>query len=119
MATWPTTLPAPLAAGYALRPQDQTLRTEMDVGAARTRRRTTARNDRTTVAWTFTGAQMAAFRTWFEDAAQAAGGAAWFTTSLKIGTGGVASVEARFMGPWQADFLPGGFWRVSAEWEVR
>lgn len=120
MATYPTTLPGPLAAGYSLAPQDQTLRTDMDVGAARVRRRSTARLDRVRVAFTFTDAEMAAFRAWFDDSAQAAGGSAWFDITLRIGTGGAVAVEARFTGPYSAD-LSGtyGTWRLTAELEVR
>ena len=35
MATWPTTLPAPMAQGYGIDPVDPVIRTDMEVGAAR------------------------------------------------------------------------------------
>jgi len=122
MAAWPTTLPDPLASGYALKPVDMSIRTDMEMGAARTRRRTLVRNDKLSVGWSMTEAQLAAFRTWFEDAAQAAGGASWFSVTLNIGTGGQVAVEARFVGPWQASKTVdhGGLrWQVTAELEVR
>lgn len=41
--TWPSTLPqAPLLSGFRETPPDNLLRTEMDVGPAKTRRRTTS-----------------------------------------------------------------------------
>lgn len=119
MATWPSTLPRPLASGYTIKPVDATLRTDMDAGAARSRRRTNARNDKVSVGWGMTDAQLAIFRTWFDNAAEAAGGAAWFTTSLAIGTTGIVSVEARFVGPFQVAHLDGLNWSVTAELEVR
>lgn len=48
----------------------------------------------------------------------AAGGAGWFLTNLFYG-GGWRLVEARFDGPFKAEFLDGANWRVSAGLEVR
>jgi hypothetical protein len=120
MATWPTTLPAPLAEGYALNPGDQTLRTDMETGAPRVRRRTTARNDRINVGWLLTVAQLDTLRDWFDDATTGiAGGSAWFNVSLDVGTGTTqAAVEARFTGPFQAQRI-GQHWKVSATLETR
>ena len=118
MATWPTNLPAPLA-NYSLDPVDQTIRTDMESGAARTRRRTSARNDKVTANWLLTDAQLNIFRDWFEDTDGAAGGAAWFTVNLLIGNTGFTSVEARFVGPFKCTYAPVMHWNVSAELEVR
>lgn len=120
MAAWPSTLPQPLAPGYGINPVDPALRTDMDVGAARVRRRTAARNDRVSVNWLFTDAQLTIFRAWFDDAATgAAGGAAWFTVSLAIGTGGVVPVAARFVGVYRVSHHGALIWSVTAELEVR
>lgn len=120
MAAWPTTLPRPLSSGYGLKPVDATVRTDMEGGAARARRRTFARNDKVSVAWLMTDAQLAVFRSWFDNASTgAAGGAAWFTTSLALGSTGSVSVEARFTGPWQLSHLGRLKWSVTAELEVR
>lgn len=119
MATWPATLPKPLIDGYVLKPVDPTVRTDMESGAARTRRRTSARNDKLSAKWIFTDAQMAIFRTWFDNAAECAGGASWFTVTLARGTTGLVSLEARFVGPFQAPVLSGLNWNVSAELELR
>ena len=119
MATYPTTLPRPIARGYGLTPVDPAIRTDMDVGAPRVRRRTAARNDRVKVAWLFTDAQMATFRTWFDDPAEADGGASWFSISLPIGTGGTVALEARFTKVFEATRNAGLSWNVTAELEVR
>lgn len=69
MRRWPDTLPTPSEPGFSLAPVTQVIRTDMEVGAARLRRITFARNDTASMAWVFTDAEMAAFRAWFEDAA--------------------------------------------------
>ena len=117
MATWPATLPPPEKTGYQLAPTDPTIRTEMEVGLPRTRRRTAARDDRITVTWKFTDAQMQTFRTFFNGDGQ--GGAAWFTIDLASGNTGIDSESARFASMWQAELLPGLNWRVTATLEVR
>jgi len=119
MANWPTTLPAPRP-NYALAPVDQTVRTDMESGAARARRRTSARSDKATVHWRMTDAQLAIFRAWFDDASTGiAGGAGWFDVTLPIGTGGKVAVTARFIGPFTADFSDLSVWDVSGELEIR
>lgn len=117
MAAYPLSLPAPLVEGYALSPVDQTLRTEMETGAARVRRRTRARNDALELGFVFTGAEFSAFRTWFDDDAGAAGGAAWFDMTVDVGHG-AATYQARFKGAFKAN-RDGVSWRVSAQIEVR
>lgn len=120
MATWPATLPAPTVSGYDIDPVDQTIRTDMEVGSARTRRRTRMRLDMINVVWRLTDAQMAIFRAWFEDdAAGASGGAGWFTVSLATGDSGLASRSARFNGAPKYNLLPGLRWQVTAKLEVR
>jgi hypothetical protein len=120
MATWPATLPAPLAQGYGITPADPVVRTDFEVGAKRARRRTAARNDSVSVSWNFTDAEFQAFREWFEDdATGAAGGAAWFNVTLRLGNGGAAEEEARFAGVFKADATAAQRWLVSATLEVR
>lgn len=116
---WPSTLPSPLVSGYGLNPVDPVIRTDMEVGTSRARRRSAARQDRIAVSWRFTNAQMAAFRTWFDDPANAAGGANWFTMDVAIGTGGLVNMNCRFVGVWKANALAGLMYEVSATLEVR
>lgn len=118
MATWPTTLPT-VSTNYGIEPVDQSIRTEMESGAARTRRRTSARNDHATVAWVMTDGQLAIFRIWFENPAQAAGGASWFTIRLAVGTTGLVTCTARFIGGYKVAHLNDLNWSVSANLEIR
>lgn len=122
MATFPTTLPAPLLNGYQANPQDQVVRTQMEVGTARARLRSTAKIDKVTVQWLFTDAEMATFRTWWYQGSASGGsatGTSWFTISLATGQTGLTSVTARFLGPYQAQAGAGLLWTVRAELEVR
>jgi hypothetical protein len=119
MATWPDTLPRPLADAYGIQPVDPVIRTDMDVGAPRVRRRSRARNDRLQVVWQFTPAQAATFRAWYDDDTGAAGGAAWFDVQLDIAEGGLQSVEARFAEMWRGELQGKNQWRISATLEVR
>lgn len=116
---WPSTLPSPRADGYGLTPVDPVIRTDMEAGAPRARRRSAARNDRIAVAWVFTDAQMATFRTWFDDPAEAAGGANWFYLNVIIGAGGLMSMQCRFVDIWKAQMVSGSIWNVSATLELR
>lgn len=116
MATWPATLPRPLVSGHALSPNDQTVRTDMESGYARQRRRSSQRVDQLQVTWSFSAAEMTAFRTWFDGDGE--GGAVWFT-GITLDTGdGQASYTARFAAPWTASFdYPN--WMVSARLDIR
>lgn len=122
MATWPTTLPAQVKTGYSLKPVDQTIRTEMEVGPRKTRRVSTARNDSITLSWFMSDAQFLAFRAWFDDGETGiAGGAGWFTgLPLDVGSGIQTTLECRFTGIYEAALVPGAqAWKVSGNIEVR
>lgn len=123
MATWPNTLPNPSQDGYTLKPETQTIRTDMEVGPARVRRITTVRNDTVNLSWFMTNAQFDTFRTWFEDSATGlSGGVGWFTgMPLKVGGGIQTTLECRFNGgTYEASIVPGDMaWTVSGMLEVR
>ncbi len=119
MPAWPSTLPAPVYDGYELAPVDPSIRTDMEVGSSRTRRRTAARNDKISLMWKFTDAQMAIFRAWFDNPAEAAGGSAWFDMTIAVGTTGLDAKVCRFAGIWKAVPRPGLNWIVTAQVEVR
>ena len=120
MATWPSTLPAPRLSGYVMTPQEQTIRTDMEAGNAKTRRRTAARVDMLDVSWGFTEAQLDTFRDWFEDSTTGiSGGASWFTITLATGTGTKAAISARFNGAFVATLNAFNMWTVTAKLETR
>ena len=119
MATWPSTLPHPLRSGYTLEPQDATVRTDMDVGPARVRRRTRSAPDTITLSWLFDAAQMAAFRAFWDDEWNA--GAAWVVIPLRDGTS--TALVSRECRPRQASFkaavVSSSHWQVDMTIEVR
>lgn len=115
MATWPNTLPQPLASGYSIQPQQAFIRTDMDQGPARQRRRFTTTPSSYDVQWLMTEAEFAIFESWYRD--EADDGAAWFTIGLNNGKG-LQNVEARFQQPWVAASASTKY-QVSATLEVR
>ena len=66
MSTWPSSLPIPLMAGYTGKQVAQTVRTEMEVGTPRVRRRSAVRFDEVDVGFLLTSAQLGLFRDWFD-----------------------------------------------------
>lgn len=119
MPAYPAALPGPLVNAYALNPVDQTVRTDMEAGAARVRRRTRARNDLIDVAFCFTDEQFTAFRTWYDDSvAGISGGASWFDIALSVGNGGATPEQARFKGSWKSS-RDGLSWKVTGQLEIR
>ncbi len=68
MAEWPNTIPQkPLAEGYSSMPQDNVLRSQVDAGPEKRRRRFTARSEFITCEWDFTAAEYTTFKAFFED----------------------------------------------------
>ncbi len=110
---WPTTLPQePLVEGFSGTPQNTLIRTSMDAGPEKTRRRFTAASEYYTVSWIMTDAQFTTFRGFFNDTI--AGGSEEFEMNHPV-TG--ETVLVRFRGPYQ--FVSTGVhWRISAEIEV-
>lgn len=115
MATFPTAIPAPRLDGYALAPQDRTIRSEMDGGVARVRRRNTAPPiTHITATWTCGADVFALLDGWLD-----AYGHDWFDIQL-VGPIGPETVSARTMGARTA--RPVGttaLWEVSAALEIR
>jgi len=110
---WPTTLPQePLVEGFSGTPQNTLIRTSMDAGPEKVRRRFTAASEYYTVSWIMTDAQFTTFRGFFNDTI--AGGSEEFEMKHPI-TGETALV--RFRGPYQF-VSTGAHWRISAVIEV-
>lgn len=115
MATWPTNLPDPLTSGYSIQPQQAFIRTDMDQGPARQRRRFTTTPTVYSVKWIMSEQQFGIFESWFRD--EVDDGAAWFTINLRGGTG-IQAVEARFMQPWTSTRVA-PMYEVDGQLEVR
>jgi|SaaInlStandDraft_3_1057020.scaffolds.fasta_scaffold35421_2 hypothetical protein len=65
MATWPGTLPSPIADGYQEIMADNAIRTQMDVGLAKVRKRSTAAPVRFQLAYNMTATQVTTLETFF------------------------------------------------------
>lgn len=116
MPSWPASLPAPTVGGYTLVSTESVVRTDMDAGPARQRRRFTQTPTRLQLRWLLSAEQFAVFEAWYRW--QADEGGAWFTIDLAGGLG-IIPHEARFVAQFQARLREGMWWAVSAEIEVR
>lgn len=115
--SFPSTLPAPLIDGYGFDPESPLVKTDMDAGPARVRRRFTSRPTQYKAAWIFTQQELATFEAWFD--LNAMSGAAWFSTPAWNGKGQV-TVTARIpSGTFAVTKRPGLMWGVSASLEIR
>jgi hypothetical protein len=95
---WPDTLPEPSADGFSLSPVDQSIRTNMEAGAQRVRRRTLARLDRMNAEVRMTETEFTAFRAWAENAAYSICGAsddfsAWTLANSTRSVGGATAPD--------------------------
>jgi len=113
---WPTTLPLPSIEGYGLHPGEAILRTEMEAGPARQRRRYTQVPSRISARWVFRREQFALFEAWYRWHAKEGG--EWFEINL-LGGLGLVIHEARFTRPFDAQPRSGVLWEVSSELEIR
>jgi hypothetical protein len=114
---WPPTLPLPTVQGYSVQPEDAILRTEMEAGLARQRRRFTNVPTKVSVRWIMRRDQYAIFEGWYRW--QAKEGANWFTITL-LGGLGLLEQEARFTRQFSARLLAGGaLWEITSELEIR
>ena len=113
---WPDRLPLPTLEGYGISPGEAVLRTEMEAGPARQRRRFTDVPSRIAARWVLRPDQFALFEAWYRFAA--AEGGAWFEMDLLGGLGLVAQ-EARFTRQFDARPYRGRLWEVTSELEIR
>ena len=119
MSTWPVTLDIPKFSGYDLQTTDPTIRTDMDGGSPRVRRRSTASPDHVSLRFVFDVAQMAIFRAFWES--DFLNGAAWVNMPIKDGrTPGMVSKECRpVSGAFKASPISASHWMVDFQVEVR
>lgn len=119
MATWPTSLGNPQFSGYDLETTDPTVRTDMEGGSARVRRRYTAAPDTVSLKFLFDTAQMATFRAFWDY--DLMNGAAWVYMPVK--TGYLSGLESRECRPTTGKFksvpVSATHWLVEFQVEVR
>jgi len=116
MATWPSTLPTTVVNGYSISPQQSFIRTEMDQGPSRQRRRFTTTPTNFSINWFMTESEFGIFESWFRD--EINNGASWFYIELRNGKG-MQTVEARFMESWEAGFVAPHYYSVRSQLEIR
>ncbi len=115
MAAFPSNLQKKIIRpGYSIKPLEQVARTDMEVGAPRTRRRTFARNDRVTFALVIDAAELAQLRQFVDNDIN--GGAAWFDLVLP---GCAPADEARLVSAPAYAVFSVSRWKVDLEVEVR
>ncbi len=113
---WPEPLPLPTIEGYGIQPGEAIVRTEMEAGPARQRRRFTNVPSRIAVRWIMRAEQFLMFEAWYRWTA--AEGGAWFEIDL-LGGLGLLPQEARFTRQFEARPYRGRLWEVTSELEIR
>ncbi|WP_455275136.1 hypothetical protein [Ralstonia thomasii] len=115
LVAWPDLLPAPLAGGYSYQPQASFIRTNMDSGLARQRRRFTRIPSTVSVAWVFTQEQLALFEGFVHY--DISDGADWFSAKIANGQE-LQTVKARMTTAPKVDLIEPGIWHVSVQMET-
>lgn len=115
LVAWPDRLPPPLASGYGYQPQASFIRTNMDSGLARQRRRFARIPSTVSVSWIFTQEQLALFEAFVHY--DITDGADWFSAQIANGQE-LQSVKARMIGAPKVDVIEPGIWHVSVQMET-
>lgn len=116
MADFPTTLPAPLLSGYSGEADKAFIRTDMDAGPARQRKRFTTTPYHIDISWRFKSAEMVIFREFHKTDINR--GTDWFNMTLDIGDG-FATYVVRFTKSCRDDRISNNTWQVSSSIEVQ
>lgn len=113
--TWPITLPtAPEGPGYTEQPPATTIRTNMDAGPPKVRRRFTAGVRLFTFTWIMTKAQVAIFDTFYNTTLE--GGSVSISGLAHPRTGAAATF--RFAGQPSYVYLGPDAWRITTPMEI-
>lgn len=112
---WPTELPLPRRAGYAVKPRPNLLRSDGEVGLASARLRP-GREAEASLAFALNETEATIFEAFLEHRARH--GAAWFAIVMRSPIGLLAH-DARFKGDVELEFLGAGRWTVTAPVELR
>lgn len=118
MANWPVSLPKPALSGYSVEPQNAVLKTQMEAGPNRYRKRYTAVPTDIKGRILLNAAQMAIFKTFYQVTINQ--GADWFVfDGLNTGSGFTVGSEVHFTEPYKANLIGRGQWDVSFSLELR
>lgn len=113
---FPDLLPLPLVEEYSITPNEAIIRTQMESGTARQRRRFDSVPSRITVKWFMNALQFSLFEAWYKYHAKE--GAEWFVIPL-LGGLGLIEQEARFTQQFTAKLQNGILWAITSELEIR
>ena len=113
---FPKRLPYPTIEGYSIKPSEAIVRTDMEAGPARQRRRYTQTPSRISVRWMVNHEHFSLFEAWYKY--QAKEGAEWFYITLLSGLG-LTEQEARFTQQFEANLINGCLWEIVSELEIR
>ncbi len=114
--TFPKHLPYPTVEGYSIKPDEAIVRTDMEAGPARQRRRYTQTPSKISVRWLMNREQFSLFEAWYKFHAKE--GAEWFFITL-LGGLGLLEQDARFTKQFEAKLYNGILWEITSELEIR
>jgi hypothetical protein len=116
MISYPALLPAPTR-DYSLGIKNSAIRTQMESGRYRQRRRFLDSENTISVKWLFTDAEFQLFESWTFHALD--GATAWFECQVLVSGGGVTTHQVRIQsGSLQAQLNRDGGWTVTAVMDV-
>lgn len=114
---YPTGLPLPLRSGYDINHVSPLMRSDLQSGRARQRRRYTSVPSMASVSWNMSQAQAQVFESWFRY--ELSDGAEWFNAELRTPLG-LQSYECRFAEMYAGPQLVGvDHWVFQAMLEIR
>ena len=115
-ARFPDLLPLPLVEDYSITPNEAIIRTQMESGTARQRRRFDSVPSKITVKWFMNASQFSLFEAWYKYHAKE--GAELLVFSY-LGGVGVLEEEARLTQQFTARLQNGILWAITSELEIR
>lgn len=113
--SYPATLPAPSIEGFSLEPLDPVIRTDMEAGPQRRRRRYTSAPTGIGATWVLTRLQFSVFEAWHRHTLL--DGSVSFSCPLANGQGVTTWADVQFAEMWKAQRLAPNAWRVTARLE--
>lgn len=113
---WPAGLPCALREGHSTQHGTPFVRTQMESGRARQRRKFSSVPSVQQFSWLMTQAQCMAFEAWFRDSLE--DGAAWFNMRSRTPLGKDTDLVCRFVDMYAGPDIAGrDLWRISAPLE--
>lgn len=113
METWPSVLPNP-STNFSGSVESATVRTKMDSGYVRSRKRFTQQVETLKVRWEMSDEQLAIFKAWHRFKISA--GADWFLCNLALGSG-MRQYKVRFASNYDDSHKGVLYWTVTASLE--